>query len=504
MKSFSHFLIAVVALVVVSSCSNMNKNLQQMIPSDATGVVSIDVPLILEQAGVKHDDEIELPESLMAIVDENDDNLLCQLFTDLPYMGVDTDSHCYVFFTSKSFSQVVLVPLDDERKAMDVMSRRVGGDFAAHEGLQCAYVEDHFYAVKDHVLMIARVSRLAPIEKLAHQAAIMYSRNGRDITAVEEVMAHINGEGAVNIYLTMPAVKSLLNGSVTYRELAEKMPLVDIFTESDIKAVLARVMLDDKGGKLEAELLADEGSDYVRLLKATTSKPSASVLAAIPNSMEYIMSMSVHGDKFVALPQIQQLLDVFKALPYIGVIDLAAILRNIDGPFAVGMAHDPTFDDEWNAVVAAKTTHADAIVSQISAFATAMGQAPEIYDGEYIYQYDNKMIKVGTSNDVLYVKMLNYEQTEGYASELPAAVQLFDSAPIAFYVQPSSPFSGAHFSCGLTDYVHVNGEFVPSSAQTNATLELLEILCSVKSSHPYDDMASDAWASVSGLPASNH
>ncbi|MBQ2235983.1 MAG: DUF4836 family protein, partial [Muribaculaceae bacterium] len=271
MKSFSHFLIAVVALVVVSSCSNMNKNLQQMIPSDATGVVSIDVPLILEQAGVKHDDEIELPESLLAIVDENDDNLLCQLFTDLPYMGVDTDSHCYVFFTSKSFSQVVLVPLDDERKAMDVMSRRVGGDFAAHEGLQCAYVEDHFYAVKDHVLMIARVSRLAPIEKLAHQAAIMYSRNGRDITAVEEVMAHINGEGAVNIYLTMPAVKSLLNGSVTYRELAEKMPLVDIFTESDIKAVQARVMLDDKGGKLEAELLADEGSDYVRLLKATTS-----------------------------------------------------------------------------------------------------------------------------------------------------------------------------------------------------------------------------------------
>ena len=61
------------------------------------------------------------------------------------------------------------------------------------------------------------------------------------------------------------------------------------------------MMLDDKGGKLEAELLADEGSDYVRLLKATTSKPSASVLAAIPTSMEYIMSMSVHGDLVVGL-----------------------------------------------------------------------------------------------------------------------------------------------------------------------------------------------------------
>ena len=141
----------------------------------------------------------------------------------------------------------------------------------------------------------------------------------------------------------------------------------------------------------------------------------------------------------------------------------------------------------------------------VTSFTCSTGrQHGVVYDGEYIYQYDNKMIKVGTSNDVLYVKMLNYEQTEGYASELPAAVQLFDSAPIAFYVQPSSPFSGAHFSCGLTDYVHVNGEFVPSSAQTNAALELLEILCSVKSSRPYDDMASDAWASVSGLPASNH
>ena len=490
-------------MAMATACSNVNENLLQMIPADATGVISIDVPTILERAGIKSDDKLIIPASLSSIVDENDDNPLCRLLTDLPYAGIDTDNHCYVFFTGKALSQVALLPLDDEKKTIEVVSRRAGVDFHDLSGLKCIYVEDNFYAVKNRVLMVARVSRMTTIEKLAQSAAGMFNHTVKNITDDKNLMKHLT-DGIVNAHLTMSAVKTLLNRSTTYREMSQKMPLIEIFTESDIKSLTAQVNADDKGLHLTAHLDADENSDYVRLLNTTLSKPGDKVLAAIPSSMEYIMSMSVRGDRFVNLPQIRQLVDVFKALPYIGRIDLEGILHNVNGPFAVGLAHDPTFAEDWNAVIAATTDNPEAIIAQINRFATAMGQAPEIYDGEYIYQYENKMIKMGTTQGVLYLKMLNYEQTEGYANDIAVARNLFAASPIAFYMQPTAPFTGSHFTLGFTDHVNIKGEFVARQDSANAMLELLQILCSVKPTATYDDMATDAWDNVSGLPTSNH
>ena len=49
------------------------------------------------------------------------------------------------------------------------------------------------------------------------------------------------------------------------------------------------------------------GSDYNKLLDATMAQADATFLKAIPNSMDYIITMSVKGGNFVKLQQIQQL-----------------------------------------------------------------------------------------------------------------------------------------------------------------------------------------------------
>ena len=75
-------------LLVMTGCAS--DNLEKMIPADATGVVSIDVPDILKKAGMIDDGKIVLPQSLKQVIDANDTSPLCVLLNDLPQMGIPT------------------------------------------------------------------------------------------------------------------------------------------------------------------------------------------------------------------------------------------------------------------------------------------------------------------------------------------------------------------------------------------------------------------------------
>ena len=89
-----------VLALTMTACSNVSEKLEKMIPSDATGVISIDVPQILNKASFITDGKLQVPADLRTIIDENDASPLCQVIDDLPYMGVNQDSKAYMFFTS--------------------------------------------------------------------------------------------------------------------------------------------------------------------------------------------------------------------------------------------------------------------------------------------------------------------------------------------------------------------------------------------------------------------
>ena len=487
MKSFKAILLWPLLTLVMASCSNVSEKLEKMIPSDATGVVSINVPQILKSASFINDGKLQVPAELRAIIDENDTSPLCQIIDDLPHMGVNQDSKAYVCFTSKTFGQVLLVALSDTKLARDVVERRSGGDFSTVDGVECIYVKDNLFAIHDKVLLIGRVNKPVAVEKAAAAAKAMLNHTQPSITENNDIMKHLEGDAAVQAYLGLKAVKSLLHKSTTYNELSQRLPLLDIFVESDIQAMALALRLEERQATLETTIIADENSEYLALVNTLTAAPDASVLKAVPNSMDYTVSMSVHGAQFVQLPQIKQLITLFKGIPYIGRIDIEGILSSIDGPLTVAAARDPHLAGEWNAVVAAKSTRPDEIVKSIATFATALGQAPEIYDGEYIYQYDNKMIKMGVTDGVLFVKMLDYEQTEGYADELPTVRELFGKSSLACFVQTHRGGTDACFEYGMADHLHGTGRFYAKSEAANASIELLKVLCAIKAGSPYDN-----------------
>jgi hypothetical protein len=477
-------------MLMLAGCAS--DSLEKMIPADATGVVSLDVPQILKKAGMIDDGHVVLPKSLQQVIDGNDTSPLCVLLSDLPQMGLNIDSKAYAYFSAKTFGRVLLAELDDPDKARKTLEMRVGGDFSKVEGLDCMYVGDNLYAIDGKVLLVGTVNKAMEVSRAARAARGILSKTATSITENKEVkeLLHSKG-GAINAWIQGKGMKAILGKSEVYRELSRKMPLVEIFTESDIDAVTCNIELDDDLVEMTTRILADEGSEYAQLLKSTLGKPSGDVLKAIPNSMDYIFTMSVKGDSFVKLKQIQQLLTMFGKIPYIGSIDLASILSTVDGPFSIGLARDPHLEGEWNMVIATRSTDPDGVVRQISNFANSMGQAPELYEGEYIYQYDNKMIRIGIIDGILYLKMLDYEQTEGYAYEMKPVRDFFDATMLGLFAQTHTDSVNGYFDFGLKDIFNGSGHFYTSEPKGNATLELLRSLCSIKVSDSFGNEADD-------------
>ncbi len=484
-----HVLLLAVLLHLVGCTGD---NLEKMIPADATGVVCIDVPDILDNAGMLDGNKVVLPQTLKQAIDDNDTSPLCVLLADLPQLGIDTDSKAYAYFTAKTFGRVILAQLDDAGKARKTLEMRVGGDFEKVEGLDCMYVGDNLYAIEGDVLLVGTVNKAMEVSRVAKAAKNIFNKTAANIAdnkAVKDVLHDKDAE--VSAWIQGKGLRYILNKSDVYRELSRKMPLVEIFTESDIDAVTCHIDLEKDEVEMKTNILATENSEYAQLLNSTLGKPSDDVLKAIPNSMDYIFTMSVKGDSFVKLKQIQQLLNMFGKIPYIGRIDLASILSTVDGPFTIGLARDPHLEGEWNMVLATRSKDPDGVVKQISNFANAMGQAPELYDGEYIYQYENKMIRIGVIDGILYLKMLDYEQTEGYAYEMQPVRNFFDRALIGIFAQTHNDSVNGYFDFGLESIYDGKGHFYTNQPQANATLELLRSLCTIKTGDTFGNEQED-------------
>ena len=486
----SRFLFVVATLVALAvsftSCQDVNKELLGMVPDDATALIVVDLQEVLTDAGIITDGEVKLTQRLSSIIDDNDGSIMGMLLTDLPVSGVDHDNNAVIYFGRKTFGRVCLVHLSDAKATKDVVERRMGADFSSIEGVDCLTRDDNVVAIINNTLLMAKVNRDVDINKAARVARSIVNGSYNSLITNPEVEQALDTDGSLKMWFKGDDLARLLRES-SLRDAMEQMPLLPMLLDSDIKAVVASMKLEGKQANITLNIISDEGSEFRRLLRGTLNDPSNSFLKAIPNSMRYIISLSVKGDSFVELPQVKTAIGALKAMPYIGHLDFEGIMRSIDGPLAVGLAPDPTFDDQWNAVIVARTTMPQVIVNHVSEFATQMGQAPQVIRGEYVYEYNNKAIAMGVKDDVLYIKMLDYEQTEGYASEMQDVSEFFSKSSFGIYAIADVRGDNLTLNFGLESETGGSGTIVTSSTERNVAATILEWLCTIKPTRDFDD-----------------
>lgn len=472
---------------LMAACSHSNDDLLAMIPGDARGVMVIDVPTVLHQAGIEKGGKLTLPQSLQAILDDNDGSPLCAFIDDLPRLGLDTDCKAYVFFPEKNFAAVLLMAIDDEGKCRSTLERNLAARFESADGCDILTRDHNMYALGDATLAIALGGATFDAAKAKTAVEALFAHNAPSIRDNAEVMRCIDENSHVNAYVKREALQAVMARSAGYRDIVTQLPIIQIFTESDADALIAHMTFGEKEVTFTTNIKAADTSDYARLLDIVLATPNAAFLSAIPETMDYVVAMSVDGKQFVELEQVKAMIAEFDKLPYLGRFDLRAVLATVDGPMAVGVAADKYLQGQYNAVATAHTTDPDAVLAQIDGFARAYGQAPELRNGEYIYEYDNKVIQIGIVDDMLYVKMLNYQQTEGYLSSHPQLTQFFADKVAGFTAVMPAGSTPCRLTYGMSTPFDGQGRFAAEAAQGNAALLFVEALCSIRPAGDFDN-----------------
>ncbi len=501
-------LLAVLVVVCAASCSNQDKRLQGMIPATATGVMSVDVPRIVELAGgAANDDQYSVPAAIKELGEAENASPLAQMLANLPNSGVSSGARTYTFFTRDEFRWVLLLPLADASIATKSIGRMLGHGLREVSGLQYARQDQLSYAVAGDVMLIARENRPATDEALAQALAAIAAGKAKSMLDVADMKESINADGDITAWFDVPGLNQLLSTVPAVKQLVERVPLLSIITDSDVESFNLLAKFEQSGASLTMNVKAGENSDFVRLLDKVKAQPSADFLKVIPTTMRCVTAVSVNGEALMQLEQVKRSVNLLSNLPRLDKLGLRDIVNGIDGPLAIGFAPsfmmgdegESSFADDWNITVAARSKQPQQVVDAIKAFAAEMGQPDYEKDGRHVYNWGGKPVYVGAVGDIVYATRLDHELLEDMYWDYPDVRDRFASNPVGFYLQTDvrdaqgAVATRAFFNIGFKDYSQATGLFYTANDTDNSALVLLQLLCSVSSTPPNEADYVDEW-----------
>ena len=473
-------IVSVALIIVLTGCKDVSGDIAKMVPEDATSVVCVDVFQILEKSGMIDGGKLRLPEELSSIIADNDDSLLSRILSDAQESGIDIKNKIFVYTTLKTFGIAALIPIENEDNLRAMVLRKIGANLEKQDGIEYALFGKTVLALRDGVFFAGRLNGDVEKVKVVKALKSLYSQNKPGMLKDEAVRGYVEDGSALNLFLTRDGIRQLARDKSLIGPEIQDFPLISFLRETDVDALKLKLSLEDGVVKVDGDIVSKKGSDYEKLATGVLSKPNNDFLKAIPSTMKHIVVVSVNGEKIAGLLKIDNLLKEIPS-PLRQLINLKDILGNIDGSVAIGVSPDDTFEGDWNGVVAMRVKKPESIMRVVSLVMMLMGQSPQIMNGEYAYEYKNKAISMGVKGDnILYIKALNYEQTEGYADKMEDVSEFFKTRSIGLYSRIGSGSDAAKVCFGMKGYDKIEGELRPAEANVNAALLLIKSLCKIK------------------------
>lgn len=483
---------SLILIIFVASCSKIDENMEEMIPADCLGVMRVDVNSLLEKGALTDQDQnITLPQSLIDALETYDSPLSKAILLGKK-IGIDTDGCLYCFLPKHTFAIASLVAVEDADEAKSAIEKSTGGKFQTLEGVDFLRDGAVSYVIDDHFLFIGKEMKEAADANLAIMAKSILHANDKGINQNADICEVLHKESDVNVYLSMKGMQKKIAASETLTEKIKKFPILSLFTDSDIQAISLHLNFEKEGAKLDANIKADDKSDYAKLFDATITNADASVLKVIPVSMNFIVSISVKGENLMKLDQVKKSINLISNLPAADQLDVREMIRSINGPVAIafspgqGMNISDLANDNWNVAVAAKTDNAKEIVNNIVAFAASMGQEDFVKNGRHLFSYEGMPVYLGEQEGIVYAVRLDHEMEEEFYYDMPDAKERFSKSKIGCYARFSDPKGDSFFNIGLNDAKNADGVYY-SMQDNNPVVAFLELLCRVNASDENSD-----------------
>ncbi len=479
------FIVLSLLTAVLVSCDGKNSEMHKLIPNNVAGVICLNMPNIVEKSGIKQGDDLVIPSDLKEILKSNEESQLVKFVKALPNIGLEMKEKAYFFFPENSFGVVGLFAVNDEDKAKKLISHRTGEQFDDQDGIDCITSGHDFWAIDYGVLFYGKLINADDYRNAPKWAMSILEYEGKNVT--EEAFAkHLpSSEKEIAACFDAQKIGGIMKSNPIISTWAKDYPIMHLLLNNDMEGIAVDMAFNGAEGNINVDFMTDEGSAFAMMLDGLLKEPSNTFLQTVPNTMEMVMSMSVDGEKFVKLPQVRQMIRKVNEMPFLGRLSLDSIVGAITGPISIGVSEDPYFEGDYNYVFSAESHNPLLIVDMVSRFATSVGQEPDIYEGVYYYSYNNKQVKMGIADNVVYVKMLNYEQTEDNADKDAELADFFAKSNLGFYTKINDKKVKSSISLGMTDKRKMTGVFKTEDGN-NAMRQFLKLLCSIAPIDEYD------------------
>lgn len=487
MNKIKCFLSLLFTVGLIASCAPTTpekKGIREMIPEDAVGVISVDVPSLIKKSKmVDSTGVIKIPDALNKVIEDGDPSIIADVISNLPNSGVNLDDTCYLFFSSGILKTVALLPLTDEKKASAFVAKIASGKMKPLADVNIATHLDYAYAIDNNVLLIAHCSKDVKPEEAAKAAADIFRGKKPSLLSKKAVAQVVDTKGSdVNIYLNARGIDSLLNGDSTLNSFLLSRPIFNFIAETDVKAVTASVIFDieNKDGelaKIKTHLIFDDKGQYSKIYdKVIASKTSnaSSTLDLIPGELANYVGLKINGSELSHLPQMKKIYQSLEANPLSKGLKSEEIIKNVDGALVFGADEGQVGD---NVVVALQSSQPQQITDQIVELAENRGQSPLERDDEIFYEYKNQGIAMGETDNAFYLRCVDFE-TQYSAIELPVLPQNLDKCSIVVFKMLSIGNNvEGFFNWGQTDKANGEGFYFSEDEKCNIVISVLKLLC---------------------------
>ena len=414
MKLIKCLFFSVVLLLLATSCSKVDQRTEGMIPSDATVVVKVDVPQLIEHSGIEiKGGKMVFPKKFQKMLESESRESAAEVdkkLSKLKDSGIDFNHSVYVFMPNgaindkSDFEFVVLVPVDNEQKLKAYIEDETEAVFKKKGELMVAQDGADLYVIKDGTLCITEcwqddqennlVSLLSPDNSITDNSAA----------------AKVLGSGDdVNIFMDSKKFRKVaareLNRQSEYYYDEASMAASSFLDMYDVQTTGIHISFADNECNIKCENEFEENSEFLKMAAKATSQPSAELIGLMPDADNALVySLSIDAEAIAEFDLVKKLLgDAMDDPDFRQIFDF---VKSIKGPVTFGVAANDFDAENMNFVFAAKSTRANQLHSLIGStpFAAEMQRQGD----EYVMRespYD-PAIKLGTmDNDIIYARV---------------------------------------------------------------------------------------------------
>ena len=477
------FILLIISILAMVSCSSTDDNLRAMIPDDAVGVMTIDLDQVISKAGMLKGDTVVVPEELKKVIDDADPTVLGDIVYNLSNSGIDVKSKSYIFFSPAIYKAVALIPLIDEEKAEKMVQKITSSKMTDVEGVNFATHLDYAYVVDGNVLLIGRYSTPVDASVAAKAASDILGKKKPSLLSNDEVAKNLPDSCDLALYLNVKDFSTILKNNSRLSTIFGNVPAIEIITDSDIKALTAKVDFitgtKDQQAKVDTKIIYQKDGQYQQIydnLIAASVDSASNVLSLIPGELDTYVALRIDGNKLSQMPQMGKMFEILDATQLTTGLKHKEMLASMHGAVVVGVG--PSTVGDYNFVVGAQTTNPSLLTDQIVEVANQRGQSPyQKSNGEFVYDHGGQGIALGQTDNAFYLRCVDYE-TRYSADELMFLKNSIDKCPVVIYkmLKINNNVEG-YFNWGLNNKTEGSGFYFADNEKTNVVVSVLKLLC---------------------------